>query len=113
MYVAMERKRDNGCEIQNSACGTSGIMMRLKLVKTADENRNVAADHPQQLQLVEGQAVPHATAILRELILPWTLCRFIICLNSGSKALEPAWFAIYRCGQNFHSKLSNELSAVS
>ncbi len=67
----------------------------------------------QQVQLVEGQAVPHATDILRELISPWTLCRFILCLSSGSKALEPAWFAIYRCGQNFHSKLSNELSAVS
>jgi hypothetical protein len=46
MYVAMERKRDDGCKIQNSACGTSGIMMRLKLVKTADDFRNVVAvDH--------------------------------------------------------------------
>ena len=34
-YVSMDRKPDDGCEIQNSACGQSGIMLRLKLVKSA------------------------------------------------------------------------------
>ena len=37
MYIAIDRKPENGCEIQNSCCGRSGIMMRLKLVKTAKE----------------------------------------------------------------------------
>jgi len=37
MYVAINRKPENGCEIQNSCCAKSGIMMRLKLVKTAAE----------------------------------------------------------------------------
>jgi Transposase IS4 len=37
MYVAMERKPDDGCEIQNSACGFSGIMMRLKIVRSAEQ----------------------------------------------------------------------------
>ena len=31
-YVAIDRKPDNGCEIQNSACGVSGIMLRLNLM---------------------------------------------------------------------------------
>ena len=29
MYVAMDRKSENGAEIHNYACGWSGIMMRL------------------------------------------------------------------------------------
>ena len=33
MYVAIDRKPESECEIQNSACGRSGIMMRLQIVK--------------------------------------------------------------------------------
>lgn len=29
-------KPENGCEIQNSACGKSGVMFRLKHVRTAE-----------------------------------------------------------------------------
>ena len=35
MYVAIDRKPENGCEIQDSCDGKSCIMMRLKLVKSA------------------------------------------------------------------------------
>ena len=35
MYIAMDRKPDDSCEIQNAACSLSGIMLRLKLVKSA------------------------------------------------------------------------------
>jgi hypothetical protein len=38
-YVAMERKPEAGCEIQNFADGESGVMVRLKLVKTELEDR--------------------------------------------------------------------------
>lgn len=37
MYVAMDRKPEAGCEIQDSCCGKSQIIMRLKLVKSAAE----------------------------------------------------------------------------
>jgi hypothetical protein len=30
-YVATNRKPENGCEVQNAACGRSGVMIRLKL----------------------------------------------------------------------------------
>jgi Transposase IS4 len=33
-YVAMDRKPEHGCEIQNSCDGMSGIMLRLRLVKS-------------------------------------------------------------------------------
>ena len=36
MYVAMYRKPENGAEIQNAACGRLGFMMRLRVVKSAN-----------------------------------------------------------------------------
>ena len=35
--MAIYRKLDNGCDIQNLACGESGVMLRLKLVKNIQE----------------------------------------------------------------------------
>ena len=35
MHVEMDRKTENGVEIQNSECGRSGIMMRISIVKYA------------------------------------------------------------------------------
>lgn len=37
MFIAMDRKPEDGCEIQNSCCGFVGILMRLKLVKSLAE----------------------------------------------------------------------------
>jgi hypothetical protein len=39
MYLALERKPDNGCEIQNLANVASGIMLRLKLVKSTNKEK--------------------------------------------------------------------------
>ena len=36
-YIAIDRKPENGCDIQNSADGFSGITAQLKLVKTSSE----------------------------------------------------------------------------
>ena len=45
MYVAIDRKTENGCEIQNAACGCSGVLIRLKIVKTAaEENASAVTD---------------------------------------------------------------------
>ena len=38
MYVSIDRKPEDGLEIQNASCAHSGIMYQLKLVKTADSN---------------------------------------------------------------------------
>ena len=35
MYVEIYRDPENGAEIQNYACGRSGIMMRLRIVNSA------------------------------------------------------------------------------
>ncbi len=38
-YVAIDRKPQNGCEMQDSACGRSGIMLPLELVTTAEDEK--------------------------------------------------------------------------
>jgi Transposase IS4 len=38
MYVAIDRKPEDGLEIQDSCCAKSGILLQLKLVKTAEAN---------------------------------------------------------------------------
>ena len=42
-YAAIERKPDNGGEIQNLADVAAGIMLRLKIVKSAAEEEAIAA----------------------------------------------------------------------
>ena len=39
-FVAMERKPEDGCEIQDACCGVTGIMCRLAIVKTAEASSN-------------------------------------------------------------------------
>jgi hypothetical protein len=74
-YIAINRKPEFGCEIQNSACGRSGIMMRLKLVKTMEE---------QQAHLHAGDGgLVHGAAILKSLVLPWARTDRIVCANSN------------------------------
>ena len=42
MYVAFDRKPEDGCEIQNVCCGKCGIMMQLRLVKSASAMQEAA-----------------------------------------------------------------------
>ena len=45
MYVTIDHKPNNGYKIQSAACGQSGVMLHLRLVKTAkEENANVVED---------------------------------------------------------------------
>jgi len=39
MYVAIQRKPEDGCEVQNAACGLCGIMMQLRIVKSAQHEQ--------------------------------------------------------------------------
>ena len=42
MYVAIDRKPEDGMEIQNACCANVGIMMQMKIVKSAVEEKNLA-----------------------------------------------------------------------
>jgi hypothetical protein len=57
-YVAIDRKPENGCEVQNAGDGVSGVMMQLKLVKTVESKA---------LHAVEGEdGLLHGTVILND-----------------------------------------------
>ena len=63
VYIAIDRKPESGCEIHNSACGKSGVMMRLLIV-------NISEDL--DLHTLENdEGIAHGTSILKYLCLPW------------------------------------------
>lgn len=71
--IAIDRKPENGCEIQNSACGRSYIFMRLELVKTAE--REETHLHTNETGL------PRGLVVLRFLVYPWGRSFRIVCAD--------------------------------
>jgi Transposase IS4 len=61
--------------MQNTACGVSGVMIQLRLVKTAEEEAsNHGEDHQDHL--------PHRAQVLRWLVSPWANLDRIVCIDS-------------------------------
>ena len=83
MYVAIDRRLESGYEIQNSAaCGRSGIMMRLQIVKHIES---------EDLQTVEGpDKIPHGISILKYLVLPWAQSDRGVCTDSYFTSITTA-----------------------
>jgi hypothetical protein len=77
VYIVMDQKPENGCKIQNSACGQIGIMMQLNFVKTMLDAENA------HLQLVDDGLL-HRTVMLKSLVLPcWArIDRIVLCADS-------------------------------
>jgi hypothetical protein len=79
-YVAIERKPENGCEIQTSCCGTSGIMMGLRVVKQ------------EEVELEEGTKYAgfgHGLKVMLNLLEGWTPGR-IVCADSYFASVQAA-----------------------
>jgi hypothetical protein len=93
MYIAIDRKPENGCEIQNAACGKSGIMMRLKLVKTAEEE----STHAKELH---DEGLNHGTVTIKSLVEPWTGSDRIVCADSYFASVATA-LELKRLGLRF------------
>jgi hypothetical protein len=94
-YVAIDRKPENGCEIQNAACGRSGVMLRLKLVKgidLVDEDDN--DDAPTDSSLL------HGTNVLKHVVSPWFGSNRIVCADSYFASVGAAK-ELYRNGLRF------------
>ena len=73
-YVAIDRKPENGCEIQNAACGRSGVMIQLKIVKTAEEENTSA--------VTDDDSNNHGTNVLKFLVEPWVRTEHCVCAAS-------------------------------
>jgi hypothetical protein len=84
MYVAQDRKPENGCEIQNAADGVSGIMMQLKLVKGGKNHEsNIGKNHDETLN--------HGTNVLLELVRPFQdLSKAIVVADSYFSSKQTA-----------------------
>jgi hypothetical protein len=61
MYIAINRKPENGCEIQYLACGKSGLMLHIRVVKTSVEEK------ANSIHVEEGESL-HGTKVLIELV---------------------------------------------
>lgn len=79
-YVSLDRKPEDGYEVQNIACGDRGIILKLELVSTAAD---VAK------RSYEG-SVNHGTAVLKRLTEPWRQSNRIICADSYFASVEAA-----------------------
>ena len=75
MHIAIDRKLENGCEIQDAACGKSGIVIWLILVKTATEQ---AANSIHE----DEDGMLHGTKVLAELVSSWAHADRIVCGDS-------------------------------
>jgi hypothetical protein len=97
MYIAIDRKPENGCEIQNSACGDSGVMLRLKLVMGDDgygEGHGgegaESDDDDGNVDAVDGVSLSHGGRICVELVEPWLHSDRIVCADSYFASVSAA-----------------------
>ena len=74
MYISIYRKPDNGCEIQNSACSESGVMLRLLLVNSEEYYHLHIQENNEGLQ--------HGNAILKYIVVPWANSERGFCADS-------------------------------
>ena len=92
MYIAIDRKPENGCEIQDACCGRSGIMMQLKSVKSAKESKAIEEEKlarinnqqpNQELRFVQTDLqLLHGIRVMKELIEPWNFSDRLVCADS-------------------------------
>ena len=95
-YMAIDRKPENGCEIQNSACGESVVMLQLKLVKHIQEE--VKAELGQESG--NGDDLVHGCKVLKELIEPWYHTHIVICAEPYFASVSTAK-ELMRLGMRF------------
>ena len=71
-YVARDLKPESGCEIQDAACGRSGIMLRLEIVTATDQTREKDFE----------DEMPHGAAVVRRLVDSWISTKRIVRADS-------------------------------
>ena len=74
-YISIDRKPESGLEVQNAACGESGIMIQLKLVK-GEKDDDYSDNEANQ------DNVPHGAKVLLKLLSPWINTQRIVCADS-------------------------------
>jgi hypothetical protein len=91
LYIAIDRKPENGGEIQDASCGKSGIMLQLKVVKGAEADRESHESEEETL---------HGAKVLYDLVSPWRNSHRILCVDSYFASV-PAALLLWRHGLRF------------
>ncbi|KAL9179705.1 hypothetical protein ACHAXT_008995 [Thalassiosira profunda] len=87
-YVEMERKPDNGMELQDVACVESKVMLQLKVVDAAEEE----ARREKDLDLPESYTgLKHGTKVTLELVEPWN--------RTGRLLVGDSYFGSVECAR--------------
>ena len=73
MYIVIDRKTENGCDIHNASCAESGVMLCLLLVKD-EQDYDI---HVQE----NNDFLSHGNIILIYLSLPWTNSEQGVCAD--------------------------------
>lgn len=72
--IAIDGKPENGCGMQNSACGRSKIMLRFKLVETAEGE--------DAMTTLDSDGVRHGALVLRQPVEPRKRSARVVCSDS-------------------------------
>ena len=91
MYIAIDRKLEQGLEIQNAACGRSDIILRLLLVKSG-------ADHVDEYP--HDSAELHGAEVSIDRASPWANTKRLVCADSYFASV-PAADLLYKNGLKF------------
>jgi Transposase IS4 len=84
-YVKMERKPEAGCEIQSACCGSSSIMMALRVVKEEHE---------------EDKTLKHGVKVMLGLLHRWPPKGRVVCADSYFASVQAA-VELYKIGWRF------------
>ena len=82
MYIAIDRKPENRCEIQNSACSESVVMLQLLLVNSEEDSHL----HTQE----NNEGLKHGTTILKYIVVPSANCEQGVCADSYFASVSSA-----------------------
>ena len=95
MYLALERKRSNGGKIQNLADVALGIMLHLKVVKSANKEKATAAAAAADAiagddDITAADEAGKGTQVLLELTEPWHHSGCLVTANAYFALVEAA-----------------------
>lgn len=87
MYTSVDRKPHDGCEIQDAADGESGVMLRLKVVKSPEEAARLAKERPRPWH---DWDITHGGKIAFDLVEPWLDSDRVVAVDSFFASVNTA-----------------------
>ena len=100
VYVEIDRKPVNGCEIQNSCDARSQVIMQFKLVKLeADEGRCMAEIRAETAQQRTSLHLLYGTKVLINLVK--------VCRNTWRTVCSDFYFSSVPAGDKLEKKLTS------